>query len=217
MANKDLIYPNDFKTSIYLKNVVKSPNIIVGNYTYYDSQFSDPLEFEEKNVLFNFDFFGDKLIIGNYCCIAEGTTFVMGAANHRLNTASGYPFNIMNKEWAEVSSPHLNEFSHKGDIVIGNDVWLGRHSVVMPGVKIGDGSIIGAYAVVAKDVPPYSVVVGNPGRVVKTRFDEELISLLLEYKWWNKEENELLPILPYITSPDLDSLRQFLKKQLGKI
>lgn len=216
MKNKDLIYPNEYKTSVYLKNIIKAKNIIVGDYTYYDSQTGNPLEFEDKNVLFNYDLFGDKLIIGNFCCIAEGATFIMGAANHRLNSASGYPFNIMNKEWAKVSQPHLNEFSFKGDIVIGNDVWIGHKAVIMPGVKIGNGSIIGAFTVIAKDVPPYSVVVGNPGRIVKTRFDNELIQLLLEYKWWDKKEEQLIPILPYITSSDIESLRAFLKKELKK-
>lgn len=182
MLNKDLVFPNEFKTSVYLKNVIKAKNIHVGNYTYYDCPSGDPLEFETKNVLFNYEIFGDQLIIGNFVSIAEGATFIMGVANHRLNSISTYPFNIMNEKWPKNSTPHIKELPHKGDIVIGNDVWIGHKATIMPGVKIGDGAIIGAYSVVAKDIPPYAIAVGNPVRVVKYRFEDEMIDLLLKYK-----------------------------------
>lgn len=214
--NKDLIYPNKFKTSVYLKNIIKSKNIIVGNYTYYDSPNSNPLDFEKNNVLFNYEIFGDKLIIGNFVSIAEGVTFLMGASNHRLNTVTTYPFNIMNESWKETSTPHIDELPHKGDIVIGNDVWLGHNVVILPGVKIGDGSIIGAYSVVGKDIPPYSIAIGNPVRVIKKRFDDdELIELLLKYKWWDKEEDEIKRILPILTDSNLDNVKEFIKIELN--
>ena len=214
MLNKDLIYPNEFKTSVYLKNVVKAKNIIVGNYSYYDCPNGNPLDFEKNNVLFNYEIFGDKLIIGNFVSIAEGATFIMGAANHRLNSISPYPFNIMNEKRAKNSTPHIEELPHKGDIVIGNDVRIGHNAVIMPGVKIGDGAIIGAYSIVAKDIPPYAIAVGNPVRVVRYRFDEEMISLLLEYKWRNKEEDEIEKILPILISSDLEKVKEFLRKEL---
>lgn len=216
MKNKDMVFPNELKTSIYLKNIIKAKNIIVGDYSYYDSPSGNPLDFEKNNVLFNYEIFGDKLIIGNFVSIAEGVTFIMGAANHRLNSVSTYPFNIMNKVWEKNSTPHINELPHKGDTVIGNDVWIGHNATILPGVKIGDGAIIGAYSVVAKDIPPYAVAVGNPVKIVKYRVDEELISLLLKYKWWNKEEEEINKILPILTSSDLNYVKSFLKEEINK-
>ena len=216
MKNKDMVFPNELKTSVYLKNIIKAKNIIVGDYSYYDSPSGYPLDFEKNNVLFNYEIFGDKLIIGNFVSIAEGVTFIMGAANHRLNSVSTYPFNIMNKVWEKNSTPHINELPHKEDTVIGNDVWIGHNATILPGVKIGDGAIIGAYSVVAKDIPPYAVAVGNPVKIVKYRFDEELISLLLKYKWWNKEEEEINKILPILTSSDLNYVKSFLKEEINK-
>lgn len=139
----------------------------------------------------------------------------MGAANHRLNSVSTYPFNIMNEKWSKKSTPHIKELPHKGDIVIGNDVWIGHKATIMPGVKIGDGAIIGAYSVVAKDIPPYAIAVGNPVKVIKYRFDEELIELLLKYKWWNKEEDEIEKILSILTTSNLNLVKEFLKKELS--
>lgn len=217
MKNKDLIFPNAFKTSVYLKNIIQAQNILVGNYTYYDCPSGNPLDFEKNNVLFNYEIFGDRLIIGNFTSIAEGVTFIMGAANHRLNSVTTYPFNVFNEEWAKISTPHIDELPHKGDIVIGNDVWIGRNAVILPGVKIGDGAIIGAYSVVAKNVPPYAIFVGNPARFVKYRFeDQELIDLLLQYQWWNLEEEEITKILPILTNKNLDEVKKFLKDQLKK-
>ena len=133
----DQIFPNEFKTSCFIKNVIKAPNIIVGDYTYYDDE-KDPTGFERNNVLFNYPIFGDKLIIGKFCQIASGTQFIMGAANHRLCSATTYPFNIMIETWAEIAPAHLSQLPHKGDTVIGNDVWFGRNCVVMPLLCDGD-------------------------------------------------------------------------------
>ena len=179
------IFANEYGTSVYIKNVVKAPNIEVGEYSYYDDA-EDPTQFERRCVLFNYqDSFPDKLIIGKFCAIAQGVQFMMGAANHRINSLSTYPFNVMGGLWREQTTPHIAELPQKGDIVIGNSVWIGREAKILPGVKIGDGAIIGAYAVVAKDVPAYCVAVGNPAQVVKKRFDNELIALLEKAQWWN--------------------------------
>ena len=155
------IFPNEFGTTCFLKNVVKAPNIEIGDYTYYDDA-AGPQHFEERNVLFNYPEFGDKLIIGKYCSIASGVTFLMGPANHRVSSVTAYPFHVFGGAWAEQTPSHLSQLPFKGDIVVGNDVWIGRESVILPGVKIGDGAIVAAYSVVAKDVAPYTVAAGNP-------------------------------------------------------
>ena len=170
LPSPDDVFPNEFGTTCFIKNVVKAPNVFIGDYTYYDDE-NAPEEFEKRNILFNYPFFGDKLIIGKFCQIASGTQFIMGAANHRLGTASTYPFNVMGGVWREISTPHIEDLPYKGDTVVGNDVWFGRNCVVMPGVKIGDGAIVAAQSVVTKDVAPYTVREGyesdqkrKPGR-----------------------------------------------------
>lgn len=208
-------FPNEYGTTCFLKNVVKAPNVFIGNYTYYDSD-DAPEQFETRNILFNYPFFGDKLIIGKFCQIASGTQFLMGAANHRLGTASTYPFNVMGGIWREISTPHIEELPHKGDTVVGNDVWLGRNCVIMPGVKIGDGAIVAAQSVVTRDIAPYTVVGGNPARFLKNRFDEELTGLLLVLKWWNFPPEKLTAFLPVLCSSDLVSVKQAVKEALAQ-
>lgn len=166
IPNPNEVFPNEYKTSCFIKNVIKAPNIIIGDYTYYDDN-KDPTGFEKNNVLFNYPEFGDKLIIGKFCSIASQTKFIMGSANHRISSVTTYPFNVFGGAWQENTPDHLSQLPFKGDIIIGNDVWIGRECIIMPGAKIGDGAIIGAYSVVTKDVPPYSVVGGNPARIIK--------------------------------------------------
>lgn len=209
------VIANESGTTCFLKNVIKAPNIFVGDFTYYDDA-EDPTKFEERNVLFNYPIFGDKLIIGRYCMIAQGVQFIMGAANHRMSSISTYPFNVMGGVWRERATPHLDELPHRGDIVIGNDVWIGREAKIMPGVKIGDGAIIGAYSVVAKDVPPYTVAVGNPVQLKRKRFDDEMIELLEELAWWNWDVEAVTEFLPYLTSPDIEMVRAEIKGRLGR-
>jgi len=182
IPNPDVLFANEYKTSCFIKNVVNANNIHIGDYTYYDDM-NHSTEFEKNNVLFNCPEFGDQLIIGKFCSIASGTKFIMGSANHRISSVTTYPFNVFGGTWKDNTPSHLSQLAFKGDIVIGNDVWIGRESIIMPGVKIGDGCIIGAYSVVTKDVSPYSVVGGNPARFIKKRFDDELIDLLLKLKW----------------------------------
>ena len=167
MANipdPNAVFPNAYKTSRFIKNVITAPNISVGDYTYYDDAV-DPTGFERNNVLFNYPEFGDRLVIGKFCMISSGTKFIMGPANHRISSVTAYPFNVFGGAWAEATPPHMDQLPHKGDSVVGNDVWLGRESIIMPGVSIGDGAIIAACSVVAKDVPPYTVYDGNPARL----------------------------------------------------
>lgn len=215
IPNPNDVFPNEFGTSCFIKNVVKAPNVFIGDYTYYDNT-EDPAAFEQKNILFNYPEFGDKLIIGKFCQIASGTKFIMGPANHRTSSVSTYPFNVFGGAWSKRTPPHMSQLPFKGDTVIGNDVWIGRESVIMPGIKIGDGAIVGAYSVVTKDVPPYHVVSGNPARPIKKRFHNSLIELLLELKWWDFAPEKLAEFLPLLCDPDLENVEQSLRRELHK-
>jgi virginiamycin A acetyltransferase len=215
IPNPNTVFPNEYKTSCFLKNVITAPNIFVGDYTYYDDPV-DPTAFERSNVLFNWPEFGDSLYIGKFCSIASGVQFIMGSANHRISSISTYPFNVFGGAWAENTPPHLSQLPFKGDTAIGNDVWIGRDSVIMPGVKIGDGAIIAAYSVVVKDIEPYTVAGGNPARPIKKRFDEELIELLLKLQWWDFEPEKLLAFMPILCDDDLELVRQKLKQTLER-
>ena len=215
IPNPNEIFPNAYKTSCFIKNIVQAPNISIGEYTYYDDA-QDPTGFERNNILFNYPEIGDRLIIGKFCQIASGVKFIMGPANHRLSSVTTYPFHVFGGAWSEQTPPHLAQLPFKGDIVIGNDVWLGRESIVMPGVKIGDGAIVGAYSVVTRDVPAYGVVGGNPARLIKKRFNEELIDLLLSLKWWDFDAERLVEFLPLLCEPDLQTVQQRIKQELCK-
>lgn len=213
IPDPNVVFPNDYKTSCFIKNVITAPNITVGDYTYYDDVV-DPTGFEKNNVLFNHPEFGDHLIIGRFCQIASGTKFIMGPANHRISSVTSYPFNVFGGIWTENTPPHMEQLPRKGDTVIGNDVWVGRESVIMPGVKIGDGAIIAAYSVVAKDVPPYTIYGGNPAKFIKARFDDELTTLLLRFRWWDLAPEQLVDILPLLCDPDLTKVKQILQERL---
>lgn len=204
--NPDAVHPNEnLKNVCYIKNTITRPNIIVGEYTYYD----DPENSEdfESHVTHHYEFIGDKLIIGKFCAIAKGVEFIMNGANHRMNSISTYPFNIMGNGW-EKSTPKLDELPLKGDTIVGNDVWIGQNVTVMPAVHIGNGSIIGAYSVVASDIPPYCVAVGNPCKVVKQRFDDSLVEYLLNLKWWDWDAEKIFKNLEALTSADLSKIEK---------
>lgn len=207
------VFPNEYKTSCFIKNVVKAPNIIIGDYTYYDDA-QDPTGFEKNNVLFNYPEFGDHLIIGKFCAIASGTRFIMGPANHRISSVTTYPFHVFGGVWQENTPPHMDQLPRKGDTVIGNDVWIGRECVIMPGVKIGDGAIVAACSVVTGDIPPYTVFGGNPARFIKQRFDEELTSLLVQFRWWELAPEALVEVLPMLCDPDLEKVKGQIKARL---
>lgn len=182
LKNKDDVHPQPKVPSLcYINNVVKNPNIIIGDYTYYDDVNSNGEDFE-KHVTHFYPHLGDKLIIGKFCSIARGVEFVMNGANHPMDGVSAFPFGIFIDGQPAIPKEIVK---NKGDTVIGNDVWIGQNATFMPGVKVGDGSIIGANAVVAKDIPPYAIAVGNPARVVKMRFDDATIQKLLKINWWD--------------------------------
>ncbi len=214
IPDPNVVFPNGYSTSCYIKNVVTAPNISIGDYTYYDDPV-DPTGFERNNVLFNYPEFGDRLIIGKFCSIASGVRFIMGPANHRISSVTTYPFQVFGGIWSEKAPPHLSQLPFKGDTVVGNDVWIGRESVILPGVHIGDGAIIAACSVVTKDVPPYGVVGGDPARLMKKRFSDELIGLLLEWRWWDEPPEQLAEDIPLLCDPDLASVRAALEKRLG--
>lgn len=201
--NPDTVFPVKGNTTVtYVKPTVKNPNIIVGEFTY----FSD-VDFE-KRVTHHYDFNGDKLIIGKFCQIASGVNFVMNGANHQMNCVSTFPFYIF-EGWNQ-SVPQLSDLPLKGDTVIGNDVWIGQNVTIMPGVHIGDGAIIGMNSVVASSIPPYSIAVGNPAKVIRKRFDEELIRLLEKLQWWNLPVDQIDKLIPILSCSDLSKVKKTL-------
>lgn len=184
--NPEKIYPREGdRETVYLKNVVTDPGIQVGEFTMYNDFVHDPREFEKKNVLYHYPVNKEKLVIGKFCSIACRAKFLFNSANHTLSSLSTYPFPIFFAEWGLEKSDVAAAWDRKGDIVIGNDVWIGYEAVILAGVTIGDGAVIGARAVVTKDVPPYAIVGGVPARVIRSRFPEETVKALLRLKWWD--------------------------------
>jgi virginiamycin A acetyltransferase len=183
--NPDLKHPIPMHKRVgFLRPLVTAENIEIGDFTYYDDP-DGPDLFQTKCVLHHYPFIGDKLIIGKFCAIAEGARFIMNGANHAMSGFSTYPFNIFGGGWERGFDPSTWSREIRGDTVIGNDVWIGMEAIVLPGIRIGDGSIIAAKAVVSHDVPPYSIVAGNPAKVVKTRFDRLTVARLLDIAWWD--------------------------------
>lgn len=167
---------------VFLKPLVSSPKIVVGEYTYYDDPDHAP-DFEHRNVLYAYG--PERLVIGRYCAIASGTRFLMAGAEHPTMGVSTFPFTMFGGRWAERTLDIVTAMPSRGDTVVGNDVWFGYQSVVMPGVRIGDGAIIAAGAVVAADVPPYTIVGGNPAREIRRRFDDAGADRLRRAAWWD--------------------------------
>lgn len=206
--NKAKIYPRtgDDQT-VYLNQVVTNPNIIVGDYTMYNDFVNDPTEFEKNNVLYHYPINGDRLIIGKFCSIACGAKFLFNSANHSLTSLSTYPFPIFFEEWGLERAQVTRAWDHKGDIVIGNDVWIGYEAVVLAGVTIGDGAIIGTRAVVTKDVPPYTIVGGVPAKPIRKRFPDDTIASLLALRWWDWPEERIAAHLDAIPSGQIDQIK----------
>ena len=195
-----------FENEIYVKPTLTNPNIIVGDFTYIaDAEF-------ESHVTHHYDFIGDRLIIGKFCQIAAGVEFVMNGANHMMNAVTTFPFNML--EGWDMEPPKTSDLPLKGDTVIGNDVWIGQNAVILPGVHIGDGAIIGANSVVGRDINPYTIVVGNPAKILRKRFDDEMIELLLRFKWWDKSTDEINELIPLLTCSELDKVREEIKKRV---
>ena len=195
-----------YDKEIYVKPALRNPNIMVGDFTYIaDSEF-------ESHVTNYYPWSRDKLIIGKFCQIAAGVEFVMNDANHQMNTVTTFPFYTL--EGWEMNSPDPSEMPFKGDTVIGNDVWIGQNAVILPGVHIGDGAIIGANSIVGSDVEPYTIVVGNPSKPLRKRFDDELIGLLLCFRWWDKDTDEINELIPLLTCSELDKVKEEIKRRL---
>ncbi len=207
MIPENKIYPRskDFQT-VYLKSVVKGPNIEIGDYTIYNDFEHDPVNFEKNNVLYHYPINGDKLKIGRFCSVACGVKFVFTSANHTLRSLSTYTFPIFFEEWGLDVKNITKAWDNKGNIIIGNDVWIGYGAVILSGVTVGDGAIIGARAVVTKDVPPYTIVGGVPARQIRKRFDDETIKKLLTLQWWNWDYEKIRKNIPAIQSGDIESL-----------
>jgi len=206
--NPDIKHPMPLHPRVgFLKPLVDAENIETGDFTYYDDP-AGPEHFVEKCVLYHYPFIGDRLLIGRFCAIAEGAKFVMNGANHAMSGFSTYPFNIFGSGWEEGFDPASWSQELRGDTVVGNDVWIGMEALIMPGVTIGHGAIVAARAVVSRDVPPYSIVAGNPAKVVKTRFDPETVERLLAVAWWDWPVDKVTRNLDAIRGADISRLEQ---------
>ncbi|MDO4981951.1 MAG: CatB-related O-acetyltransferase [Eubacteriales bacterium] len=213
MSDKKMPDPNTihpivgYDKEIYIKPTLKNANIIVGDFTYIaDSEF-------ESHVTHFYPWSRDRLIIGKFCQIASGVEFVMNDANHQMNAVSTFPFYTL-EGWS-MEPPKTEDMPFKGDTVIGNDVWIGQNATILPGVHIGDGAIIGAGSVVGSDVAPYTVVVGNSARAIRKRFDDEMIALLLEWKWWDKSIEEINRLIPILTNSDIEKVKKQIRELLS--
>ena len=202
----NIVFPIQGVNITYIKPTITNPNIIVGDFTYFaDSDF-------QAHVTHHYDFNEDKLIIGKFCQIASGVEFVMNGANHQMNAITTYPFYIFGS-WNQTTPPQ-SQMPLKGDTVIGNDVWIGQNVTILPGVHVGDGVIIGLNSTVSRNLEPYGIYAGNPAKLIRKRFDDELIDLLLRFKWWEKSIDEINKLLPILTSPDTEKMRKYLASQL---
>ncbi len=204
---EDKIYPRTGdKQIVYLKNVVDDPFITIGEYTIYNDFVNDPRDFLKNNVLYHYPINGDKLTIGKFCSIACGAKFLFNSANHTLSSLATYTFPIFYEEWGLDKKDVASSWDNKGDIVIGSDVWIGFEAVILSGVTIGDGAIIGARALVTKDVPPYAVVGGVPAAPIKMRFDERTVDTLLKIRWWEWPEERIKRNITAIQSGRIGAL-----------
>ncbi len=203
----DKLYPRTGDTqTIYLKNAVTDPSIQVGEYTMYNDFVHDPRDFQKNNVLYHYPVNHDRLIIGRFCSIACGAKFLFNSANHAMGSLSTYPFPLFFQEWGLEKSRVAEAWDNKGDIVAGSDVWIGYEAVILAGVTIGDGAVIGARAVVTKDVPPYTIVGGVPARAIRRRFPEETVEELLRLKWWDWPPERIAQNIPAIQAGRVDLL-----------
>lgn len=214
MMNSDVPDPNvvhpiaGCDSMTYVKPTIRNPNISVGDFTYIaDADF-------ESHVTHHYEFNHDRLVIGKFCQIAHGVEFVMNGANHQMNAVSTYPFFVF-PGWSR-TAPSSSDMPLKGDTVVGNDVWIGQGATILPGVHIGDGAIVGLGSVVASDVPPYTIVAGNPAREIRRRLDDELVGLMLELKWWDMDVREIKAMAPILTCGDLDRVKTEVRKMLAR-
>ena len=201
------LYPRTGDTqTIYLRDAIDGPNVEVGEYTIYNDFVHDPRDFERNNVLYHYPVNGDRLKIGKFCSIACGAKFLFNSANHALGSLSTYTFPIFYEEWGLDRRSVADAWDNNGDIIVGNDVWIGYEAVILSGVTIGDGAIIGARAVVTRDVPPYAIVGGVPARLIRKRFDDKTVETLLRLKWWDWPSEKIARHIAAIQNGRLDEL-----------
>ena len=202
------LYPRTGDTqTIYLKNAITNPGITVGEYTMYNDFVHDPRDFQSNNVLYHYPVNHDRLVIGRFCSIACGARFLFNSANHAMASLSTYPFPLFWEEWGLDRAEVASAWDNKGDIVVGNDVWIGYEAVILAGVTVGDGAVIAARAVVTKDVPPYTIVGGVPAKPIRRRFPEDTIRRLLALRWWDWPRERIAQNLAAIQAGDVDRLR----------
>lgn len=208
MPDSNLIYPRSFDhQTVYLKNVITDPNVTVGDYTIYNDFVNDPVDFQKNNMLYHYPINHDHLIIGKFCSIACGAKFMFTCGNHTMKSLANYTFPIFFDEW-ELDNRKITEaWDNKGDIVIGNDVWIGYEAVIMQGVTIGDGAVIGSRAVVTKDVPPYTIVGGVPAKPIRKRFDDAVVDRLTELKWWDWPAEKIRENIEHIQHGEINALK----------
>ncbi len=208
------IYPRSGdKETVYLKNVVSGANIEIGDYTIYNDFVHDPRDFERSNVLYHYPVNGDRLKIGKFCSIACGAKFLFTSGNHSLRSLSTYTFPIFFEEWGLDAKDICSAWDNKGDIVIGNDVWIGYEALILSGVTVGDGAIIGSRAVVTKDVPPYTIVGGVPAKPIRRRFDGAVIERLEKLRWWDWDIETIRRSIPAIQSGDIAALERMAERR----
>lgn len=206
IPDPNVVFPRpDVPDMTLVRPTITRPNIEVGEYTYFSGR-----DFE-SHVTHHYPFYGDKLIIGKFCQIAAGVEFIMNGANHQMNALSTYPFYILG--W-EQEPPDMADLPMKGNTVVGNDVWIGQNVTILPGVSIGDGAIIGAESVVAGDVAPYTIVAGNPARLIQRRFDDRTQALLDQLRWWDRPPEEIQRLIPLLSCGDLERVHRELSQWL---
>lgn len=205
--NPECIYPRtDDHDTVYLKNVINNPNICVGDFTIYNDFVNDPRQFEKNNVLYHYPINHDKLVIGKFCSIACGAKIFVHQRQPYTNILVHLSIPDLFEEWGLDVQNITTAWDNKGDIVIGNDVWIGYEAVILSGVTIGDGAIIGTRAIVTKDVPPYTIVGGVPAKTIRKRFADATISALLEARWWDWPEEKIKQHIPAIQAGRIDRL-----------
>ena len=200
------------RETVYLKQVITNPNIRVGDFTMYHDFIHDPRQFEQNAVRYHYPLNHDKLIIGKFCSIACGVQFLFNSANHTKKSLSTYPFPIFYEAWDTSVSEITETWDNRGDIVIGSDVWIGYEAVILSGVRIGDGAIVAARAVVAGDVEPYTIVGGVPAKPIRKRFTPETIHRLERLRWWDWPREKLQLLLPLLRRGDLTALERAAEK-----
>jgi virginiamycin A acetyltransferase len=202
------LYPNpEVPGMCFIKNAITRPNIVAGDYSYYYDDVKDPSKFAEQNVTYHYEYMGDKLIIGKFCSLGKNIEIIMNGIYHRMNSATPYPFYVLGNGW-EKSAPGISELPFKGDTVIGNDVWIGADVTIFPGVHIGDGAFIAAKSVVTKDVLPYTIVGGNPAKIIRKRFDDETALFLQNLKWWDWSAEKIFDNLELLYGADIAKLKE---------